>query len=347
MNTNSKCRVKIVGATGYSGGELIRLLLRHPQVEIVSFTASTVESPQPIHKYWPNWRNVIDMPVVLEKAGEGNGADIIFLCVPHGSAMKLAPSYIENGFKVIDLSADYRFKDISERVGYYEGEHTSPELCEKAVYGMPELFRREIPNADLIANPGCYPTTVILGLYPGINEGLFDHERIHANSVSGVSGAGRNPKAAFHHPEFDQNFFAYRIGNHQHAPEIVSVLKRATSKPVRCAFVPHVMPVFRGILSTLYCRRTGDAGLQEVWNVYHRYYEHEPFIRLYPLGEAPTLQAVQMTNFVDLSIHEDRMTGDIVIISAEDNLTKGAAGQAVQNLNIVLGLPEATGLLPS
>jgi N-acetyl-gamma-glutamyl-phosphate reductase len=346
MTESNKCRVKIVGATGYTGGELIRILLNHPNAEIASLTAAGFDDPQPIQNFWVQWRDVVKVPVTPETPGEGQDCDIIFLSVPHGIAMKLAPAYLDKGFKVIDLSADYRFKDLSEREGWYTDEHTSPELCETAVYGMPELFRDEVKGAQLIANPGCYPTTAILGLYPGLKEGLLAPERIRVNSTSGVTGAGRNPKLPFMHPEFDQNYFAYRIGNHQHAPEIVSILRRTTNKPVSCTFVPHVMPIQRGILSTIYCQKSGDHSLESIWEVYNTIYGDETFIRLYALGEAPVLQAVQMSNFVDISIHEDKITGDIVIISAEDNLTKGAAGQAVQNMNIMMGYPESSGLLP-
>ena len=346
MSNSDVCKVKIVGATGYTGGELIRLLLNHPKVKIVSLTAAGFDQPQPAHAFWPWLRHVIDLPIRPEMEGEADGADLVFLSVPHGAAMKLAPLYYEKGLRVIDLSADYRFPDLSERQGWYEGEHTSPELCGVAVYGMPELFREQIKHARLIANPGCYPTAAILSLYPGIKLGFFEPERIRVNSVSGVTGAGRNPKLPFHHPEFDQNFFAYRIGKHQHAPEIVSVLRRVTGKPVTVTFVPHVLPLQRGILSTIYCRKAKDVPLAEIWNAYQETYAREPFIRLYPLGEAPALQAVRETNFLDISLHEDAMTGDVVLVSAEDNLTKGAAGQAVQNLNVIMGFPEKMGLLP-
>jgi N-acetyl-gamma-glutamyl-phosphate reductase len=210
---------------------------------------------------------------------------------------------------------------------------------------MPELFRDAIPHAQLIANPGCYPTGSILSLYPGIQKGLIEPRGIHVSAASGVTGAGKKPKPHLHHPELDQNFFAYRIGRHQHWPEITSVLRRATGQAVSLSFVPHVLPLQRGILSTIFCAKSRDLTLEALHDAYRETYQNEPFIRLYALGEAPNLQAVCHTNFLDLSLHEDRTTGDLILVSAEDNLVKGAAGQAVQNLNLRMGYPETLGLL--
>ncbi|MGC9328176.1 MAG: N-acetyl-gamma-glutamyl-phosphate reductase [Candidatus Hinthialibacter sp.] len=347
MSEHKTCKVKIVGATGYTGGELIRLLLTHPHVEITSLTGAGIGADQPIFNFWSWLRNICDLKVSEEKVGDPQGADVVFLSVPHGVSMKLAPAYLEKGCKVIDLSADYRFRDLSIRDAWYDGEHTSPELCQTAAYGMPELFREEIKTAQLIANPGCYPTTVILGLYPAIREGLIQADGIHVNSATGVTGAGKKANLIFHHPELDQNYFAYRIGKHQHCPEMIDILSRATGKDVSLAFVPHVLPLQRGILSTMYCRKAGGASVQEIWEVYQNMYKNEQFVRLYPLGKTPDLQGVRMSNFVDISIHEDVVTGDVIILSAEDNLVKGAAGQAVQNLNVMMGYPEKYGLLPS
>jgi len=349
MNNGKKCKVKIVGATGYTGGELIRLLLKHPQAEIVSLTGAGIGDAKPVHVFWPVLRGVCPLNVSEEtNPGEGGDADVVFLSTPHGVSMKLAPAYLANGYKVIDLSADYRFKNLAEREGWYDFPHTSPELCAEAVYGMPELgCRDEIKKARLIANPGCYPTAAILSLYPGIKEGLLAPDGIHISSSSGVTGAGKNAKLPFHHPELDQNYFAYRVGKHQHAPEIVSILRSATNKPVSASFVPHVLPLQRGILSTIFCRKMNkNIALKQIWDYYQMTYGQEQFIRLYALGEIPNLQGVRETNFVDISFHEDAMTGEVVIVAAEDNLTKGAAGQAVQNMNIMMGFPEEWGLKP-
>ncbi|MGI6457104.1 MAG: N-acetyl-gamma-glutamyl-phosphate reductase [bacterium] len=345
MISSKKCRVKIVGGTGYSGGELIRLLLSHPQVEIVSMTSGSTTEPTPLHRFWSRLRGIGDYYLMPEVAGEGGDADVVFLCTPHGTSMKLAPAYINNGYSVIDLSADYRFNDPSEREGWYDHPHTSPELCAAAVYGMPELFREKIPDAQLIASPGCYPTSVILALYPAIREGLIELTGIHVSSASGITGAGKKPSQQFHFPEMDENFFAYRIGKHQHLPEIISVLRRATGKETSLVFVPHVLPLQKGILSTHFCRKAKDVSLEEIWKIYQSTYQNEPFIRLYPLGEAPDLQAIQATNFLDIGLFEDRLTGELIIVSAEDNLVKGASGQAVQCLNLKMGIAEDTGLL--
>ncbi len=346
MSEQKTCKVKIIGATGYTGGELIRLLLTHPHVELVSLTGAGIGDPTPVSEYWSWLRKVCDMNVYEEEVGKTDGADIVFLSTPHGISMKLAPPYLEKGCRVIDLSADYRFKELAIRDKWYEGEHTSPELCAEAVYGMPEIFRKDVKSAKLIANPGCYPTTVILGLYPAIKDGLIQPQGIHVNSSTGVTGAGKRANLLFHHPELDQNYFAYRIGNHQHCPEMISILSQATAKDVSLVFVPHVLPLQRGILSTMYCRKADGVTLQQVWDAYQKQYGDEQFIRLYPLGKAPDLQAIRLSNFVDISIHEDANTGDIIIMSAEDNLVKGAAGQAVQNLNVMMDYPEHFGLLP-
>ncbi len=341
-----QCKVKIVGATGYTGGELIRLLLTHPGVEIVSLTCSSADQPHPVFDYWSWLRKVCDLSIKPEITGETDGAEVVFLSVPHGVAMKLAPAYLEKGCKVIDLTADYRFRDLSIRNAWYAGEHTSPDLCAEAVYGMPELFRKEIKSARLIANPGCFPTTVILGLYPAIQAGLIDAQGIHVSSATGVTGAGKKATLIYHHPELDQNFFAYKVGKHQHSPEMIAILSQATAKPVSLQFVPHVLPLQRGIFSTMFCKKIENVTLAQIWDAYESAYRNEPFVRLYPLGKTHDLQAVRFSNFVDISIHEDSVTGDIIILSAEDNLVKGAAGQAVQNLNVMMGYPEHYGLLP-
>ncbi len=340
-------QVKIVGATGYSGGELIRILLNHPQVEIAAITASSVTGPTPIHVFWPALRDRVHVLVTKEVPGEADGVDVVFVCTPHGAAMAIVPAYIEKGAVVIDLSADFRFNDPADRAGWYEGEHTAPELCKQAVYGMPELFRDDVRGAQLIANPGCYPTGSILSLYPGIQSGIIHPSGIHISAASGVTGAGKKPKPHLHHPELDQNFLAYRIGKHQHLPEIKSVLARASGKAVSLSFVPHLLPLQRGILTTIFCPKSDGASLDGLWAAYDQAYRDEPFIRLYPLGEAPSLHAVRETNFLDISLHEDATTGEIIIVSAEDNLVKGAAGQAVQNMNLRMGLAEETGLLPA
>ena len=217
MNDSEKCRVKIVGGTGYTGGELFRILHDHPRVEIVSVTAAGLAAPsEPLYKHWSWLRGITDMPVSEETECDRCGADVVFLSTPHNVSMKLAPAYLETGCKVIDLSADYRFPDPAERDRWYGTTHASPALCAEAVYGLPELFRDQIKPARLIANPGCYPTGSILGLYPGLKSGMLKPSGIHISAASGASGAGKNAKILFHHTEMTENFFAYRVGSHQH-----------------------------------------------------------------------------------------------------------------------------------
>lgn len=340
----STIKVKIVGATGYTGGELIRLLIQHPEVEIVAVTAGSIETPQPLHAFWKELRGITELQVRKEDAGEACGADVVFLSTPHGVAMKLAMDYLNQGCLVFDLSADFRFNNPNERQGWYPEPHPSKELCEEAVYGMPELNRNRIPNARLISCPGCYATSVILGLYPAFKLNLIQPDGICVSAASGITGAGKTPKPHFHYPEMDENYFAYKIGSHQHLPEIRSVLRRFTGQSVSLSMVPHVLPIRRGILSTMFCRPKDGVGIQQLWDGYHRVYAQEPFMRLYALGEAPNLHAVQKTNFLDLSLHQDQETGGFIILSAEDNLGKGAAGQAVQSFNIRMGFPETTAL---
>lgn len=345
MKCSNECHVKIVGVSGYSGGELIRLLLNHPQVKLTALTAFSLTEPTPLHTYFPRLRGECDLLVEKEVPGEAGDADVVFLCTPHGESMRIVPEYRDKQCTIIDLSADFRFVDPSEREGYYAAPHPSAEACAEAVYGMPELFRDRVKGAKLIANPGCYPTGIILALYPAIREEMIETEGIHISAASGVTGAGKKPKAHLHHPELDQNFYPYRIGNHQHTPEILSVLRRATGTAVSATFVPHLLPLQRGILSTIFCKRSKDISLEAIWKQYNSIYQNEPFIRLYPLGEQPTLQAVRESNYVDISIHEDKKNGALILVSAVDNLMKGAAGQAVQNMNLIMGYPEGMGLL--
>lgn len=340
----SKIKVKIVGGTGYTGGELIRLLLNHPEAEITAITASSVESPQPLHSVWKSLRGVTDVKLTKEDSTDSSGADVVFLSTPHGVAMQLAEDYLNQGCIVIDLSADFRFHNPDDRKGWYPEPHPPKHLCEMAVYGMPELNRNEISQAKLIACPGCFATSVILGLYPALINKHILPTGIHVSAASGVSGAGKNPKPHFHFPEMDQNYFAYRIGKHQHLPEIRSVLSNIIKQPVSLSFVPHVLPVRCGILSTMFCTPAEGVILQQLWDGYQTVYENEPFMRVYDLGDAPNLHAVTGTNFLDTSLHQDQETGEFIILSAEDNLIKGAAGQAVHCFNIRMGFPETLAL---
>jgi N-acetyl-gamma-glutamyl-phosphate reductase len=340
-------RIQIVGATGYAGGDLLRILLQHPNAEIVCLTAADVDKPTDVGAVWTELRGLC--PVQIQPAGGPipDGIDIAFLATPDKVAMKLAPAYLEKGIQVIDFAGDYRFKDPALHDEWYGGRHSSPEWCAKAVYGLPELFRAEIPRAQLVANPGCYSTTVILGLYPAVKAGAIEPDGLIASCASGVTGAGKHPSLAFHHPEVAENFKAYKIANHRHTPEMEDILSRVSGRTVRLTFVPHLLPIRRGILATLFGEKSGNYSLDDLHRLYADTYAGEPFVRVLPLGEAPVLHSVQLTNFCDISVHEDPRTGKWVILAALDNTGKGASSQAVQNMNLLAGLDERTGIWPA
>lgn len=339
-------RVEIIGATGYAGGDLLRFLLRHPHVEIVSLTAADVDEPTDVGKVWPDLRGLCQVPIQPATGAILDNINVAFMATPDRVAMQLAPAYLEKQIKVIDFAADFRFKDATLHDAWYTGEHTAPDLCTKAVYGLPELFRTEIVGAQLVANPGCYSTVAILALYPATKQGLIHPTKVILSSASGVTGAGKHPSLAFHHPEVAENFWAYKIANHRHTPEIEEILTRTTGKEVQITFVPHLLPIRRGILATIFGERTTSDHLEDIHAIYRETYDGEPFIRVLPLGEAPQLKAVQLSNFCDISVHEDARTGRLIILSALDNTGKGASSQAIQNMNIMARFDEKTGLWP-
>lgn len=341
-----KIRVQIIGATGYAGGDLLRILVRHPHVELISLVAADVDKPTPVPKIWPGLRGVCEMEIVPAGAPIPENIDLVFMATPNTVAMKLAAGYLERGIRAIDFAGDFRLRDASVWEKWYGGSHTAKDLLAEAVYGMPELFREEIAMARLVANPGCFPTPAILGLYPAIREGLIDPATPIVSSCTGVTGAGKKPAPGFHFPEVDENCKAYRVGNHQHTPEIEEGLSRKLGNEVRVTFVPHLLPIRRGILSTIYCDRRTDTPLTEIQRIYEETYQNEPFVRVLPAGELPALHAVQLTNFVDVAVQEDKRTNRLIVLAAVDNTGKGASSQAVQNMNVMFGLPEITGIFP-
>jgi N-acetyl-gamma-glutamyl-phosphate reductase len=342
-----KIPVQIVGATGYAGGDLLRLLLRHPHVEIASLTAADVDAPTEVGRVWPDLWGLCDVLIQPATGAIPPNVDLAFLATPDKVAMKLAPAYLEKGIKVIDFAGDFRFKDPSLHDAWYGGVHTAPDLCAEAVYGLPEIFRSEIAGARLVANPGCYPTCAILALYPAIKDSMIHPSKVIVSSASGATGAGKHPSLAYHHPEVAENFRAYKIASHRHTPEMEDALTRATGKEVQLTFVPHLLPIRRGILATIFGERTTSDHLEDIHAIYRDTYAHEPFVRVLPLGEVPQIKAVQLSNFCDISLHEDARTGRLIILSALDNTGKGASSQAVQNMNILAGLDERTGLWPA
>ncbi len=336
--------VAIAGASGYTGLELIRILVRHPEVAITALT-SEQSSGKRISDIFPTLRDRCDLILEnLEPSRAAARADIIFTALPHRAAMKVVPEFIGMGKKVIDLSADYRIADPDTYGAWYES-HTDRENLEKSVYGLPEIRRDKIRGGSLIANPGCYPTSIILALAPLLKNGAIDMESIIADSASGVSGAGRGARTDSLYCEVNEGFKAYGAGGtHRHIPEIEQELSLMAGREVRITFTPHLVPMDRGILSTLYANPVKPLAADEIVDIYRQFYKGEPFIRVLADGALPSTAYVRGSNFCDIAPLVDRRTGRAVIISAIDNLVKGASGQAVQNMNILCGLPETVGL---
>jgi N-acetyl-gamma-glutamyl-phosphate reductase len=334
-------RIGILGATGYTALELIRLLLRHPQAKIEVLT-SRQEGRPPVSSIHPSLIGRLDL--CLEDTGpEGVAArcDCAFLCLPHAASAESAKVLLAKNVRVIDLSADYRLNDAATYRQWYEHDHPDPERLGKTPYGLPELFGSQIPEARLVANPGCYPTSAILPLAPLLKAGLIEADDIIVDSKSGVSGAGRTPKLNTHFPECNESISAYSVGKHRHQPEIEQILRRATGKSVQVIFTPHLTPMDRGILSVIYARPTRALTESEVLSCLREFYAGQPFIRI--VNHLPATKDTAHTNFVDVTARV--VKGRVLLISAEDNLIKGASGAAVQNFNLMFGFPETTGLL--
>jgi len=337
----NKQRVAILGASGYSALELIKLLLRHPHAEISALTTRQTE-PRPVGEVHPSLLGRLDLALEnLDAAAIANRADYIFCCLPHGASAAAAKELLPLGKKVIDLSADYRLSDPAEYAKWYGLPHADRDNLKDAVYGLPELYRDDIRSASLIANPGCYPTSAILALAPLLEAGVIAPAGIIIDSKSGVSGAGREPKAHLHFPECNENFSAYGVGTHRHMPEIDQVLSDAAGMSVETVFTPHLVPMDRGILSTSYAQPTRDITTDDLLAIYGEFYAGEPFVRVLP--GLPATKNVAGTNFCDLTARVVR--GRVVVLSVIDNLIKGASGAAVQNFNLMCGVPETTALL--
>lgn len=340
-------RVAIYGASGYTGQELLRLLLGHPEVEITALISRTLKGI-PISAVYPHFTGLTSLTFsdfTPEEVAER--AEVIFLALPHNASMAVAPLFLEAGRKVIDLSADFRLRDESVFNRWY-GKHQVPELLSQAVYGIPELYRDEIREARLIANPGCYPTSVILGLAPLLKKGWLDLASIIVDAASGVSGAGREAQVGSLFCEVDEGYKAYKVGQHRHTPEMEQELSRLAGNDVYITFTPHLLPVNRGILSTIYATLTRDLTTGDLIALYQEFYQGEGFIRVYGEGGFPNISSVRGTNFCDIGLFCDGRLKRVTIFAAIDNLIKGAAGQAIQNMNILCGLPEdrALGALP-
>ncbi|MBU2521896.1 MAG: N-acetyl-gamma-glutamyl-phosphate reductase [Proteobacteria bacterium] len=336
-------RVGIVGATGYAGAELVRILSGHPDVELTVLTSRQYAGER-FDKVYPSMTGVVDL--ICEKLSIDSfceRTDVVFIALPHKVAMQLVPDFIKRDKKVIDLSADFRFKDVSLYESFYQ-EHTAAYLLEKAVYGLCEIYFEKIKRATLIGNPGCYPTSVILPLVPLIKSNFLDVDSIIADSKSGVTGAGRSLSLATHFCEVNESFKAYKVAEHRHNPEMEEVLSIEAGKPVKITFVPHLVPITRGMLTTIYANLVKDVSSEEIQNCLDSFYSERFFVRICKEGRMPDTLHVRGTNFCDIGFKLEERNNRIILISAIDNLVKGASGQAVQNMNIMLGLNETAGL---
>ena len=333
-------KVGIVGGTGYTGVELLRLLAQHPGVEIIAIT-SRGDAGTAVSDMFPSLRGRINLKFEDPASANLKACDVVFFATPNGIAMQQAPALLDAGVKVVDLAADFRITDIAEWEKWYAMKHAAPEWVSKAVYGLPELNRAAIREAQLIANPGCYPTAVQLGFMPLLEAGLVDRNHLIADVKSGVSGAGRKAEISSLFSEASDNFKAYGVPGHRHFPEIRQGLSRMSGEAVGLTFVPHLTPLIRGIHATLYARINKEADFQ---SLYEQRYANEPFIDVLPPKSHPDTRSVRAANVCRIAVHRPQGGDTLVILSVIDNLVKGAAGQAVQNMNLMFGLSETDGL---
>ena len=334
----------VVGATGYVGQELFRLLSRHPQVEIVAATSESYQG-QTLGQVYPGLGDYAPQVLLGLEDERVMAAEVVFTALPHGAALEIAPRVLGRGKVLIDFGADFRLRDPASYETWYRHPHTERELLGQVVYGLPEVYRSEIAGARLIANPGCYPTSAILGIRPLLVRGLIDPDSLVIDAKSGVSGAGRGLSLGVHFCEVNENFKAYSIaGTHRHTPEIEQELSVAAGRNVAVTFTPHLVPMTRGILSTIYAKLVEPVDAARLNQLYREFYAGERFVQVAGPGQLPQTKEVQGTNNCRLGTAVDERTGRVVVVSVIDNLVKGAAGQAVQNLNLVCGFPEARGL---
>ncbi|WP_291988771.1 N-acetyl-gamma-glutamyl-phosphate reductase [Candidatus Accumulibacter sp. ACC007] len=333
-------KVGIVGGTGYTGVELLRLLAQHPQVQLVAIT-SRGEAGTAVSDMFPSLRRRLDLKFEDPASADLRSCDLVFFATPNGVAMAQAPALLDAGVRVIDLAADFRIKDVAEWERWYGMSHASPDWVEKAVYGLPEHDRSGISKARLVANPGCYPTAVQLGFMPLVEAGVVDLDQLIADTKSGVSGAGRKAEIPTLFAEASDNFKAYAVPGHRHLPEIQQGLTTMAAQPVGLTFVPHLTPMIRGIHATLYARIKNDADFQQL---FEERYRGEAFVDVLPPGSHPDTRSVRAANVCRIALHRPQQGKVLVVLSVIDNLVKGAAGQAVQNMNIMFGRPETEGL---
>lgn len=342
--TSKKIKVGIVGGTGYTGVELLRLLALHPNVELTAIT-SRGDAGLLVADMFPNLRGYVDLAFSDPATANLTACDVVFFATPHGVAMSQAQALLDANVKVIDLAADFRLQDTAVFEKWYKMPHSCPDVLRDAVYGIPELNRDSIKSAKVIGNPGCYPTTVLLGLAPLLEKGYIDFSApIIADAKSGVSGAGRKAEVATLFAESSDSMKAYGVAGHRHHPEIHAQLTHLANAEVQFIFVPHLIPMIRGMLSTIYVKLTDDAQAVDLQSLYEQRYQHERFVDVMPEGALPETRSVRGSNQLRIALHKQAATGYLTLVVVQDNLVKGAAGQAVQNMNIMFGLDERSGL---
>ena len=337
-----KIKVGIVGATGYAGVELVRLLINHPKVEIVAVSSVSFEGKK-LSDVYPNLKNIFEMTLTQDDEMVSM-CDIIFASLPHGLSEKLARKCVDNNVKLIDLGADFRLDSKEEYTKWYGKNYEDEELHNNSLYCIPELHRSLYKDQPIIGNPGCYPTSITLGLAPIIVNKLDVDNTIVIDSKSGVTGAGRGLSDNTHYPNTNEAFAPYKVANHRHTPEIEQNLTKLANNKKVVTFVPHLLPVNRGIVSTMYVTLAKEVSLSEIYDMYVDFYKNEQFIRVLPLGDVANLRNVKYSNYCDISLFKDEHTNRIIVVSTIDNMVKGAAGQAIQNMNMMFGLKEETGL---
>lgn len=333
----------VIGATGYAGAELVRLLQAHPNVQL-SAISSVSFTGQALSEIYPAYLGLCDL-VCTDQDEVIENSDVIFAALPHGLSQELAQSCHDKGKAFVDLGADFRLEDEADYKEWYGESFLSKELHDLAVYGLPELFRENIKGKRLIANPGCYTTAAPLALAPAVKNGLVELTGIIADCKSGSTGAGRKPGQNTHFPELNEGFSAYKVAAHRHTPEMEQTLSRVAGEKLTLTFVPHLLPISRGILATCYARLKPGVTEEQVRAAYQAMYANEPFVRLLPKGQVADVKRVRFSNFCDISLHLDERCGQLIAVSAIDNMVKGAAGQAVQNMNLMFGLEETAGLM--
>ena len=332
----------IIGATGYAGIELVRLLLQHPQATVAAVSSVSFEG-QALADIYPNLNGITSL-TCTNAEDVISQSDVVFAALPHGLSQDTAAACVQQGKKFIDLGADFRLDDPAEYTQWYQCEFKHPELHRQAVYGLCELFREDIRKAFVIGNPGCYPTSVALGLAPALQKGLVSPSGIVVDSKSGTTGAGRKPTQTTHFPDCNEAFSAYKVASHRHTPEIEQTLSKLAGQAATVTFVPHLLPVNRGILSTIYARLSKGVTPDQVRQAYEQAYAYEPFVRVLAPGKEVNIRNVRCSNYCDIQVYTDVHTGLLVVTSVIDNMVKGAAGQAIQNMNLLFGLEETAGL---